>query len=106
MPIITLNDQNFEDEVLKSDNVALVDFWATWCPPCKIIGPFVEKLAEEYEGKAKICKLNVDEGRQTAMAHRIEVIPTLIIFKQGKIVDTIIGAVPYEVLAQKVEQHI
>ncbi len=106
MPIITLNDQNFEEEALKSDNVVLVDFWATWCPPCKIIGPFVEKLAEEYEGKAKICKLNVDEGRQTAMTYRIEVIPTLIIFKQGKIVDTIIGAVPYEVLAQKVEQHI
>ncbi len=106
MSIITLNDQNFEQEVLKSNDVVLIDFWATWCPPCKIIAPFVEKLAEEYESKAKICKLNVDEGRQTAMTFRIEVIPILIIFKNGEIIDKIIGAVPYEVLAQKVEQHI
>ena len=105
--IIHLNDQNFKEEVLNNgDEPVLVDMYTNWCPPCKIIAPFVEKLAEEYKGKAKICNLNIDEARQTAMTYGIEVIPTLFIFKQGQVVDKIVGAVPYEVLAQKIEQHI
>jgi len=103
---IHLNDHNFEEEVLKSDRPVLVDMYSDWCPPCKVIAPFIEKLSNDYGDKIKVGKLNVDEARQTAMTYGIEVIPTLFIFKQGQIVDKIIGAVPYEFLAQKVEQYL
>ena len=101
-----LNDQNFEQEVLKSDIPVFVDFWATWCPPCKMMEPVIEKLSEEYDGKIKICKLNVDEARQTATTYGIEAIPTMMIFKQGEVAGNIIGAVPYEMIAQKIQEYI
>ena len=104
--MIDLNDQNFKEEVLESDKPVLVDMYTNWCPPCKVIAPMVEKIAEDYQEKIKVGKLNVDEARGTAMTYSIEAIPTLIIFKQGQIADKIIGVVPYQVLIQKIEQHI
>jgi thioredoxin 1 len=101
-----LTDQNFEQEVLKSDIPVFVDFWAIWCPPCKMMEPIIEKLSEEYDGKIKICKLNVDEARQTAMTYGIEAIPTMMIFKQGEVAGNMVGAVPYEMIAQKIEEYI
>jgi thioredoxin 1 len=101
-----LNDQNFEQEVLKSDIPVFVDFWATWCPPCKMMEPVIEKLSEEYDGKIKICKLNVDEARQTAAAYGIEAIPTMMIFKQGEVAGNMVGAVPYEMIAQRIQEYI
>lgn len=106
MAITNLNDENFEDEVLKNDKPVLVDFWATWCPPCKMIAPFIEKLADEYGDKMKICKLNVDDGRQVSANYAVEAIPTLFIFNQGKVVDKIVGLLPYEALAEKVKENI
>lgn len=87
-------DTNFETEVLQSDVPVLVDFWATWCAPCKIIAPHVEALAAEYAGKAKVGKVNVDEARGVAQRFGVISIPTLILFKDGKAVDQIVGAVP------------
>ena len=106
--MINLNDQNFQEEVVNADGDKpfLVDFWTDWCVPCKVIAPFIEKIAEDYRDKIKVGKLNVDESKQTAIAYGIEAIPTLMIFKQGQIVDRIIGVVPEQVLIQKIEQHI
>ena len=104
--ITILNDQNFEQEVLKNDIPVFVDFWTSWCPPCKMMEPIIEKLSEEYDGKIKVCKLNVDEARQTGAAYGIEAIPTMMIFKNGEIAGNIIGAVPYEMIAQKIQEYI
>ena len=101
MKPITLTDDNFEQEVIKSDKPVLIDFWAVWCGPCKIIAPVVEELAKEYEGKAKIGKLDVDENQQTSIKYGVRSIPTLLIFKNGKVKDTIIGAVPKVQIVQK-----
>lgn len=101
MKPITLTDDNFEQEVIKSDKPVLIDFWAVWCGPCKIIAPVVEELAAEYDGKAKIGKLDVDENNQTSIKYGVRSIPTLLIFKDGKIKDTIIGAVPKAQIVQK-----
>jgi len=96
-------DQNFEDEVIKSDIPVLVDFWAIWCGPCKMIAPIVEQLAEELSGKVKIGKLDVDSNQQTSIKYGIRGIPTLLIFKDGKVVDTIVGAVPKAVILSKLQ---
>jgi len=101
MKPITFTDSNFEQEVIKSDKPVLIDFWAVWCGPCKIIAPIVEELAKEYEGKAKIGKLDVDENQQTSIKYGVRSIPTLLIFKDGKVKDTIIGAVPKVQIVQK-----
>lgn len=92
------NDDNFEGEVLKSDKPVLIDFWAPWCGPCKAIGPIVEELAAEYQGKIKVMKLNVDEAQKSALAYGVRSIPTLIMFKDGKVSDTLVGLVPKEKL--------
>jgi len=89
-----VTDGDFEQEVLKSDLPALVDFWATWCGPCRTVGPIVEELATEYEGKVKVAKLNVDDNKETPTKYGIRGIPTLILFKNGQVVDQIVGAVP------------
>lgn len=89
---LTFTDQNFEKEVLKSDLPVLVDFWAEWCPPCKLVAPTVEELAKEYEGRLKVGKLNVDENGQIAAKYSIMSIPTLLLFKNGQGVKTMIGA--------------
>ncbi len=101
MKPITITDDNFETEVIKSSQPVLIDFWATWCGPCRMIAPIVEELANEYEGKAKIGKLDVDENQQTSIRYGVRSIPTLLIFKDGKIKDTIIGAVPKSQIVQK-----
>jgi thioredoxin 1 len=101
MKTITITDENFEEEVIKSDKPVLIDFWATWCGPCKIIAPIVEDLVDEYEGKAKIGKLDVDNNQQTAIKFGVRSIPTILIFKDGKLKDTIIGAVPKGQIVQK-----
>lgn len=92
-PII-LTDANFTDEVLKSPVPVLVDFWAEWCGPCLMVAPIVEEIAEEYEGQVKVGKLNVDENPSIAIQYSIRSIPSLLIFKEGQVVDQIIGAVP------------
>lgn len=105
--IANLNDQNFKEEVLKSQKLVLVDFWSSWCPPCKIMNPIMEKIAEHYSDKIKVCKLNVDEARLTASQYGIEAIPTFLFFKPGKnIVDKIVGAVSEHILTQKIEQYL
>lgn len=95
---ITLTMENFEAEVLQSDKPVLVDFWATWCGPCRMIAPVVEEIAKEYAGKVKVGKVNVDEQPQLAAAFSIESIPTIKIFKNGKVTDSVIGYQPKEKL--------
>jgi thioredoxin 1 len=101
MKPIEITDNNFETEVIKSDKPVLIDFWAVWCGPCKMIAPIVEELASEYDGKVKIGKLDVDSNQQTAIRFGVRGIPTLLIFKDGKLKDTIIGAVPKKHLVDK-----
>jgi len=103
MKPITFTDDNFATEVLQSEKPVLVDFWAVWCGPCKMIAPFVEELAVELEGKAKVGKLDVDNNQESAIKYGVRSIPTVLIFKGGKVVDTIIGAVPKIQLKQKLE---
>jgi thioredoxin 1 len=103
---IHLADATFEQEVLKSDLPVLIDFWAAWCGPCRMIAPVIDELANDYEGKAKICKLDVDNNQQTAMQFGIRSIPTILIFKGGEVVDTIVGAVPKEQILNKLKSHI
>ena len=103
MKPVTFTDDNFAAEVLQSDKPVLIDFWAVWCGPCKMIAPIVEELSVEYEGKAKIGKLDVDNNQQSAIKYGVRSIPTVLIFKGGKVVDTIIGAVPKVHIKQKLE---
>lgn len=98
-------DANFQKEALESDIPVLVDFYADWCGPCKMVAPIVAELAEEYAGKIKIGKLNVDEASETASRYRVMSIPTLMIFKNGAAVDTVVGAVPKKVLKDKLEAY-
>ncbi|HLT46013.1 MAG TPA: thioredoxin [Rubricoccaceae bacterium] len=100
---VILSDANFEQEVLQSDQPVLVDFWAAWCGPCRVIAPAIEEIATEYEGRAKVGKLDVDHNPQVAMRYGIRSIPSLIFFKDGRPVDQMIGVVPKNVLAQKLE---
>jgi len=103
---LVATDQNFNKEILESDKVALVDFWAAWCGPCQMLGPVIEELAGDYEGKAVIAKLNVDENPGTASQYGIRSIPSLLVFKNGQVVDQMLGALPKNQIAKKIDEHI
>ena len=104
--VIELSEQNWEQEVLQADKPVLVDFWAPWCGPCRIIAPIIEELAEEFGAQIKVGKLNTDENPNIAMRYGIRAIPTVILFKNGEVVDTRIGVQPKEALKQMVLEHI
>ena len=105
--MLTITDQNFDAEVLKAKELVFVDFWAPWCGPCKMTGPYVDALATEYAGKpVKIGKMNVDENREVPSSHGILSIPTFLIFKNGQVVEQIVGGVAKEVMKGKIEQHL
>ena len=101
--VMEINDDNFEDEVLKCNLPVIVDFWVPWCGPCRMIAPITEKLAKEYAGRIKLCKLNVDDNPLTASKYQVMSIPQIMFFKGGEIVDESTGAVPESVLRSKVE---
>ncbi|RKY91873.1 MAG: thioredoxin, partial [Ignavibacteriae bacterium] len=101
MGLIEITDDNFENEVIKSELPVLIDFWAVWCGPCKMVAPIVEELATEYDGKAKIGKLDVDSNQQTSIKFGVRSIPTLLLFKDGELKDTIIGVVPKTKIVEK-----
>lgn len=103
---LTLNVDNFETKVLSSNGVALVDFWAVWCGPCRAIAPAVEQLSEEFAGRAVVGKVNVDDSPEISVKYGIRNIPTLLFFKDGKVVDKQVGAVPKSVLRKKLEKHL
>ena len=102
--VLHVTDGNFEQEVLKSGKPVLVDFWAPWCGPCKALGPLVEELAAEYEDQIVISKLNVDDSPATAGKYGVRSIPTVILFKNGEVVDSLIGLVPKERLADLIKK--
>lgn len=102
--LVEVNDSNFESEVLQSDKLCLVDFWAEWCGPCLMVHPILEEIAKEYAGKLKVGKLNVDQNGQTAAKYGIMSIPSLLIFNGGKVVDQIVGAVPKRHFVEKLDK--
>ena len=103
---VEITDSNFETVVKNSDKVVLVDFWAEWCGPCRMVGPIVEELAKEYDGKAVIGKLNVDNNPNVSMEFGVRNIPTILFFKNGKVVDKQVGAVPKAQLAAKLQAQL
>ena len=103
---LEINDSNFEEVVLKSDKPVLVDFWAAWCGPCRMVGPVVEEIADEYGDTAVVGKIDVDNNQDIAIKYGIRSIPALLFFKDGEVVDNVVGAVPKGVLTNKIDAQI
>ncbi|MBU1261850.1 thioredoxin [bacterium] len=101
-----VSDENFTKEVLESEIPVLVDFWASWCGPCRMMSPIIEMIATDYKGRAKVLKLNVDTNRNTAVQYGIMSIPTFKFFMQGKVIDQLVGVIPEEVMRKKIESII
>ncbi|HYW11945.1 MAG TPA: thioredoxin [Longimicrobium sp.] len=102
--IKTITDGNFQSEIADNNGLSMVDFWAAWCGPCRIIAPFVEAIADEYSGRVTVGKLDVDTNQQTAAQFGVRSIPTVLFFKDGKVVDTVVGAVPKQALDRKIQE--
>ena len=100
----TITDGNFQSEIVETNGLSMVDFWATWCGPCRMIAPFVEQLADEYSGRVTVGKLDVDHNQQTAAQFGVRSIPTMLFFKDGKVVDTVVGALPKQALDRKIQE--
>jgi thioredoxin 1 len=103
---VTLTEANFNSEVLQSPVPVLVDFWATWCAPCRMIAPQIEDLASEYAGRVKVAKIEVEENQNLAAQYNIQSVPTLLVFKNGKVVDQVVGVVPKKALAAKLDAQL
>ena len=104
--IVEVTDANFDQDVLKADQPVLVDFWATWCGPCRAIAPIVDELAKEYQGKIKVGKMDVDRNNATPMRYGVRGIPTLLVFKGGQVKEQIVGYVPKETIQKALDRHI
>lgn len=104
--VVTLTDENFEEQVIKSGKPVLVDFWAEWCGPCRMIAPTVEALAAEFDGRAVVAKLNIDDHPMTPTRFNIRAIPTLLLFKGGKVVEQFLGVVDKNTLKRTLERHL
>lgn len=104
--LLKITDENFATEVEQSEGLVMIDFWAVWCGPCRIIAPIVEQLAKDYEGKIRVGKLDVDANQRTATRFNVRSIPSVLFFRDGKLVDTVVGAVPRPALERKIESHL
>jgi thioredoxin 1 len=103
---VEVTDATFSSEIEQSSGLVLVDFWATWCGPCQVVAPVLEQLADDYAGRARVAKLDVDSNQRTAMRFNVRSIPSILFFKNGQHVDTVVGAVPKAVLEGKIKQHL
>ena len=103
---LPVSDADFAQEIEQHEGLAIVDFWATWCGPCQIVAPVVEQLAQEYEGRLKVAKLDVDANQSTAMQFGVRSIPSILFFKNGEKIDSVVGAVPKAYLVEKIEEHL
>jgi thioredoxin 1 len=103
---IHVTDGNFADEIEGGTGLSIVDFWAAWCGPCRMVAPVIEQLATEFSGRLKVAKLDVDTNQQTAMKYQVRSIPSILFFKDGKHVDTVVGAVPKTLLERKIQEHL